>query len=120
MDIKSAFENSTVTTKPVSMNIDFGNGLNIQAKLETTNKGNEILSLPNLSLRLQDLHDDGLVYKNGTLRFDVMPPNRYPYSTGFIISGLVIHTSEKESDTAIEDIAVFVYIWSIQAHLSKF
>lgn len=108
--LESDFAKADSTGAVVADTLDLGAGLRLPVRIETTSKGNGTLTIANLSLRLMDKHDDGLVYAgNGVLRLDVVrlaPGNR---PAALIVSGVAMHTGEKENDPVVPESVVYVY-----------
>lgn len=106
VDLKAAFQHASAGSVPFKL--ELGHGLNVVANVQMTNKGNGTLTLPNLSLRLFDQHDDGVVYRGGLLTLDVVRLGKDRYAS-LIISGILQRTGEKESDPVDEGAVVFIY-----------
>lgn len=47
--------------------MDLGKGVFISLKFQITTKGNGLLTLPGLAVRVYDSHDDGLIFRGGLL-----------------------------------------------------
>jgi hypothetical protein len=109
VDVKSAFQQANKENAPLTtLTLALGHGLNVTASVQMTSKGNGTLSLPNLGLRLFDQHDDGLVYRGGLLKLDLVTLGDDRYAS-ILVSGILQHTGEKESDPIEEEAAVFIY-----------
>lgn len=75
---------------------------------DVTRRGNGTVSIPSLTLKLFDQHDDGLVYRDGVLRLDAVQMYRdAPLS--LIVSGIVRRTGEKENGPVTDEAITFVY-----------
>jgi hypothetical protein len=114
LEIKSAFARSAVEQRPVSLTVPLGGGFNLTALAEVTTKGNGTLTIGNLALHMQDLHDDGLIYDgDGLLRLDVerlgidRPNARAP---ALIVSGILVRTGEKETDPVSRAAITTIYV----------
>jgi hypothetical protein len=108
--LESDFAKADATKSVVTGALDLGSGLKLPVRIETTNQGNGVLTVANLTLRLMDKHDDGLVYGgSGVLRLDIvrLGPGRAPASV--VISGIALHTGDKESDPSVSESIVYVY-----------
>jgi hypothetical protein len=108
--LEADFAKADSTHAVVTDTLDLGAGLRLPARIETTTQGNGTLSIGNLTLRLKDKHDDGLVYAgSGVLRLDVvaLSPGRHP--SALIVSGTALHTGEKESDPSVPEAVVYIY-----------
>lgn len=108
--LEADFARADATHQAVNDMLDLGAGVVVCARLETTQQGNGTLTVGNLSLRLKDLHDDGLVYAgNGVLKLDVIPlfPHRQPGA--LVISGIALHTGDKERGEETPEAVVFIY-----------
>lgn len=108
--LESDFAKADTTGAVVADTIDLGAGLRLPVRIETTSQGNGTLTVANLSLRLMDKHDDGLVYAgNGVLRLDIvrLAPGKGP--AALIVSGTAMHTGDKEDDPAVPESVVYVY-----------
>jgi hypothetical protein len=62
IDIESMLRKSEVEQRPIPLVVPMGDHFNVSATAEATKEGNGTLTIGNLTLRLQDHHDDGLVY----------------------------------------------------------
>lgn len=108
--LESDFAKANATGAVVTDTLDLGAGLRLPVRIETTRQGNGTLTVGNLSLRLMDKHDDGLVYAgHGVLRLDIVRLARGPGPAALIVSGIAMHTGEKESDPAVPESIVYVY-----------
>ncbi|MFK5947351.1 MAG: hypothetical protein QM500_01110 [Methylococcales bacterium] len=87
--------NGTQTTRKFYLNKNF----QLSAELQATSKGNGTLKIHNLYLRIFDQHDDGIIYENNLLNIDLKDLNGNGYNE-LIISGVLKHTGEKETDSA--------------------
>lgn len=108
--LKEAFSKADATHEVVTQILDLGAGLRLPVQVETTNQGNGTLTLGQVTLRLKDKHDDGLVYAaDGVLRLDVVPLSSRREPATLIVSGIALHTGEKEGDPVIPESVVYVY-----------
>lgn len=101
------FKKSLDERRPVTLMISFPQGVALQGTVEATDKGNGTLTLGELSLRLQDLHDDGLIYAgDGVLQLDTIDVGR----PALIVSGIALRTGEKENDPQVPQAVSAVYV----------
>jgi len=104
------FAKADTTHTIVAEILDLGAGLQLPVRIETTGQGNGTLTVGNLILRLKDKHDDGLVYAgSGVLRLDIVPLGPRGGPSALVISGIAIHTGEKENDPGAPESIVYVY-----------
>jgi hypothetical protein len=90
--------------------LNLGSGVKLPTRTETTSQGNGVLTVANLSLRLKDTHDDGLVYANGgVLKLDVVRLGADRGPASIVISGIALHTGDKETDPSVPESIVYVY-----------
>lgn len=108
--LEADFAKADATHAVVADTLRLDTGLQLPVRIETTTQGNGTLSVANLTLRLKDRHDDGLVYAGtGVLRLDVVqlsPAARHP---ALIVSGTALHTGEKETDPTVPESVVYIY-----------
>lgn len=108
--LESDFAKADAIHAVVTDTLDLGSGLKLPVRIETTSQGNGVLTVANLSLRLKDTHDDGLIYANGgVLKLDVvhLAPSKGPAS--IVISGVALRTGDKETDPSVPESIVYVY-----------
>jgi hypothetical protein len=110
LSLDADFAKADATHSAVTDVLDLGDGIRLPAHIETTTQGNGMLTIANLTLRLKDKHDDGLVYAgNGVLRLDVVRLAGRASAPALIVSGTAMHTGEKESDPQVPESVVYVY-----------
>jgi len=80
------------------------------AKVSVTAKGNGVLSVANLRLRVFDAHDDGIIYEDGLLRTEFIDIDR-DGCKDLVISGIALSTGEKEGEPAMHHCIVFIYMF---------
>ena len=103
------FAKADATHAAVADVLDLGDGVKLPARIETTTQGNGTLTIANLTLRLKDRHDDGLVYAgDGVLRLDVVRLAGAS-APALIVSGTALHTGEKETDPQVPESVVYIY-----------
>jgi hypothetical protein len=98
---KSAFKaaqavaDADVSPDTVYRIIDIEKSRLLKVTLGTTTKGNGVISIPGLAIRVYDQHNDGLVFDDGgglTCEWRSDVPEGYPM---LLISGVAIHYDEK-------------------------
>lgn len=90
--------------------IRLGQDVSFPARLEVNSKGNGLLGICNLNLKVYDDHDDGRLYEGSLLRtvFTDLDEDGF---RDLIISGRVLHTHEKSGQTESAEDVVFVYMF---------
>lgn len=107
VELSSHFKKSRDERRPVTVIIKFPQGVTLQGVVEATDKGNGTLTLGGLALRLQDVHDDGMVYANdGVLQLDAINVG----SPALVVSGLALRTGEKENDPLVPQAVSAIYV----------
>lgn len=96
-------------TDDVVQELAISRTLIVNARFSITSKGNGILSLPGLTVRVYDEHDDGITFRGGllTCEWHQQPGQRY---LDLIVSGIAERHDEKGNhiaDTAVR--AIFRY-----------
>ena len=107
---RADFAKADATHAAVDDTLDLGGGWRLPARIETTTQGNGTLTFANLTLRLKDTHDDGLVYAgNGVLRLDIVRLAADARTPALIVSGTALHTGDKETGQQVAESVVYVY-----------
>ncbi|HEY1059351.1 MAG TPA: hypothetical protein VGE55_11540 [Limnobacter sp.] len=115
IDLSGAFEQAMNGHAPIDIEIDLPTLGKMPARVETTSQGNGTLTIGVLSIRLMDIHDDGLVYANaGLLNLDVLPIEQ----PTFVVTGIVNETDEKTSVVLRQTPLLAVFRWD--AHTKEF
>lgn len=93
-----------------NFNVEVGNGDVLSAKIERTARGNGTLSIANLSIRVIDDYDDGLIYQHSMLHVEFKDLSGRGYKD-LVVTGIAIQTGEKESDARryIAITSIFMY-----------
>lgn len=121
INLTKEFKKAEKLKKPVPIKVEFGKGFLMLGVIEVTTKGNGIFTLPNLSLRLMDNHDDGFVYRGQLLKINIDYINLFDQRNplpSLIVSGIGRHTGERESEGPVEDSIVVIY--QLDCRLGKF
>jgi hypothetical protein len=92
-------------------------GVKLNALIEETAKGNGLLSIANLKLKVIDEHDDGAVYSGAMPRVEFADIDDDGLKD-LVVSGIVEYTDEK-SDT-VRERESFVFIYRFDAKAEKF
>lgn len=108
-EIRASFSTLADDEGAKDFSVDLGKGKLAPVHMEVTRQGNGTLSILNLNLRLYDEHDDSAVYKTGSLDIDGVDLND-DGRIDLVVSGIVLHTGEKETDPKTEESVVFVYV----------
>lgn len=123
VDIKSAFRTSEAEQRAVSLDVSMGEHFKVPAIAEATKQGNGVLTVGNLSLRLQDRHDDGLVYGgDGLLRVDLERlefGNPKAGTPVLVVSGILTRSGEKEGDPVSHEAITVIYQLDCRARQFK-
>jgi hypothetical protein len=123
IDIESMLRKSEVEQRPIPLVVPMGDHFNVSATAEATKEGNGTLTIGNLTLRLQDHHDDGLVYgSKGYLRLDVERlgvGSQKSNPSALIVSGILTRSGEKESDPVSNEAITVIYILDCQSKTFK-
>lgn len=98
--------------------IELNKQLHFNIALEGTSKGNGTLKVHNLNLRLFDQHDDGIVYKGGSLNLDLKDLNGDNIKD-LIITGILKYTGDDESSPATYEALTQIYTYNCKAGLFK-
>jgi len=107
IDLAPQFKRALDERRAVPVSIAFPNGAKLDGSVEATDKGNGILRLGRLDLRLQDLHDDGVLYAGqGILRLDTVDLGQ----PALVVSGIALHTGEKETDRPTPEAVTLIYL----------
>jgi hypothetical protein len=83
-------------------------GFEMLARIEITSKGNGILGIANLRLKVFDSHDDGTYFENGLLNIDFKDIDG-DGKREMIISGIVCITDENGKVPLRREPVVFIY-----------
>ncbi len=105
---KSLFGRLIQNNKPAFRFLSLNENHQFKARLEGTTKGNGTILIHNLLIRIFDQHDDGIIYKNGTLSLttkDVTGNN----IKEIILNGIVVYTGEKEADPVEYEALTYIY-----------
>ena len=89
--------------------IELGKDVSLPAKLEVTAKGNGILEVGNLKLKVYDGHDDGAYYDNDLLNVEFVDVTRDGYKD-LVVSGDVLYTGDDDQVKSVEPV-VFLYVF---------
>jgi len=81
-----------------------------------TSKGNGTLKIHNLNLRVFDQNDDGVVYENSRLNIGLQDINGDMIKE-LILSGIVRHTGDSESDPDSYEAIIRIYSFSCKTGL---
>jgi len=93
--------------------IEIGHGVSTRAVIEVTSKGNGILKIGDLRLRVYDDHDDGAYYLGSLLHIEFADVNGDDYRD-MVISGIVSHGGEKEWEERKMESLVFIYRYDVE------
>jgi len=74
--------------------------LKIAASFNITTKGNGVISIPGLSIRVYDSHDDGLIFRGGLLRCEW----NFEHGVEFVVSGIAEKTEEKKEEISVRGV----------------
>jgi hypothetical protein len=92
--------------------IELGKGIKITARTELTSKGNGVLMIKNLELRIYDAHNDAAYFQDALLKTEFADIDGDGYKD-LVISGIVIyeisHVGEKMR--FIREPVVFLYLY---------
>jgi len=88
--------------------VAFGAGVTFEASIEVTSKGNGLLKMANLNLKVFDSHDDGVYYENGLLKID-FPDLDGDGRREIVISGTVCFTEEKTGQFTRREPIVYIF-----------
>jgi hypothetical protein len=101
----------------LEQHIEMCRGRTLDAVVEVTAKGNGILAVGNLKLRVYDAHDDGAVYANdmATVEFVDLDGDG---CKELIVTGALCHHGEK--DDAIRSVEPFAFIYKFDANSESF
>jgi hypothetical protein len=94
--------------------IDVGPGMTLDAVVEVTAKGNGVLSIANLRLRVVDEHDDGIVYKDGWAHTEFVDLNNDGWKD-LVVLGSLVRTREAASESPGGEPFVFIYLFDAEA-----
>src|SRR5947209_2083767 len=78
-------------------NIHVGGDVDAKVTIDVTAKGNGLMRVLNLTLKVFDTCDDGQVYVDGLLHVEFVDLKGTGYKD-LVITGTVVHTGEKETD----------------------
>jgi hypothetical protein len=101
---------SNIGENEFAYRIDIGIGISVAANVAITDKGNGILNLLNLSLRIVDRHDDGFIYDNGCLRTSFIDITGDGFKD-IVIMGTLVKTGEKEGDPVTRSAIFSIYVF---------
>src|SRR5215472_9969627 len=82
--------------------------IRLMAKIEVTAKGNGLLHIANLNLKVFDSHNDGVFYENEMLNIDFVDLNG-DGKREMVISGIVCFTDEKGDKVMRREAVVYIY-----------
>jgi hypothetical protein len=85
----------------VKKKIEVATGVSIEAGFEITSKGNGVVEVPGLSVRVYDTHDDGLVFRNRILRCEWQ---REGDTFEFVVSGFADRTEGKKESNPVRGV----------------
>lgn len=88
--------------------IEIGAGTRLPASVHVTNKGNGVLAIANLRLKVVDNHGDGATYQNG------MPHVEFADVDGdgwkdLLVTGIVDYTDDKSDKVRKQESFTFLY-----------
>ena len=86
--------------KTAEKTIRASDALEIDASFNITTKGNGVILIPGLSIRVYDSHDDGLIFRGGLLRCEW----NFGHSVEFVVSGIAETTEEKKEEIPVRGV----------------
>lgn len=116
-ELHKLFDGLTVFGGKAVRTLSLGKSLVIPVLLEGTTKGNGSIFMHNISVRLFDQHDDGMVYEN-TLTVDIQDITGDGLKE-LLISGMLKFTGEKENDPVEYKPVVIVYTFDCESGYFK-
>ncbi|MBI3725617.1 hypothetical protein HY251_16945 [bacterium] len=94
------------------LQLEVGHGVTLDVELGTTNKGNGIVRLGDLDIRVLDCHDDGFVYRDGVLSMCFCDLNGDGYLDLVVWGVGLIPAVDDDKSPPTEPVPVFgVYIF---------
>ena len=94
----------------LEQSIHIGDGVDAIVLLEITAKGNGLLSVANLHIKVIDEHDDGVLFENGLLHVEFVDITGDGYKD-LVIYGTVLTTGERHGDPITRDAVVSIYVF---------
>lgn len=100
--------------------IDVGKGVTVTARTELTRKGNGVLSVKNLELRIYDAHDDAAYFQDSFLKTEFADVDGDGFKD-IVISGIVVYeiTRVGEAKRFVREPVVFVYLYRAEGDAFK-
>jgi len=92
----------------MSFIIPMAAGCNVPGSLDVTSKGNGLLRLLNVCVKLVDDHDDGAIYVGGALTAEFADVNSDGYRD-MVVSGAVMYTDDRSGTARGIEPVLFVY-----------
>ena len=94
-------------------NIIIGPNVTLPATIEVTARKNGTLKIANLSLKILDEYDDGLLYVGGMLHTEFVDVSGDGYKD-LVITGTIAHTGDKEGDPIIYSTVTVIYVFDVK------
>ncbi len=89
LDCRAAQDPQSATSQ-----IEVMPGVSVEVVFEITAKGNGVVELPGVGVRVYDCHDDGLVFRDSLLRCEWRDFDR-DGALDFVVTGVGVRTHEK-------------------------
>ena len=102
-------ENGMPGEQELEKTIVLADDIKMQARIEVTNKGNGVLKISNLNVKVYDSHNDGSYYENWMLNIDFVDIDG-DGKKDLVISGIVCFTDEKGDEVLRRESIVLIYI----------
>lgn len=94
--------------------INVGRGIKLTAVIEQTSKGNGLLTLGALKLKVLDEHDDGAVYAGAMPHVEFVDMDADGVKE-LIVNGIVEYTDEKIDSVRERESFVFIYRYDLES-----
>jgi hypothetical protein len=98
--------------------IDVGRRVKADVLIEVTNKGNGLLSVGGLALKVVDQHDDGALFAGGMAHVEFADIDGDGFKD-LVVSGIAEYTDEKRDEVHERESFVFIYRYDAKAKAFK-